>query len=303
LQRRSRDEFAIAWHPDHHSLLDSARPDGAIVATPNALHVSVALEFVSAGIPVLVEKPIADRVEQARRLSDAAEKAGVRLLVGHHRRHNPIIRCARELVRSGSLGRVVVASSLAMFLKPDAYFEVAWRRAPGGGPVLIDLIHEIDLLRFVCGEIRSLQAIASNAARGFAVEDTAATILRFEDGAIATIMLSDTAVSPWSCDLTSGENPAFLNPKADTHFICRTEASVTLPRLNLRRYAKEWSSRLRGSPSRLWRQIPTRNRCGTSRPLFAPRESIVTGPGAIRRREATPAVKRAAETGEAVSFS
>jgi hypothetical protein len=96
------DEFALAWQPDHHSLRDSARPDGAIVATPNALHVPVALEFVAAGIPGLVENPIADTVGQARRLSEAAEQAGVPLLAGHHRRHNPIIRRTRELVRSGS---------------------------------------------------------------------------------------------------------------------------------------------------------------------------------------------------------
>jgi predicted secreted protein len=140
----------------------------------------------------------------------------------------------------------------------------------GGGPVLINLIHEIDLLRFVCGEISSVQAIAPNAVRGFAVEDTTATILRFDDGAIATIMLSDAAVSPWSWDLTSGENPAFFNPKADTHFICGTEGDSTSGAI---RVPKDGSSRLRGTLSRLRRLIPTRNRCGTSRPLFAPRRN------------------------------
>ena len=104
----------------------------------------VSLDFVAAGIPVLVEKPIADRVEAARRLSETAEKAGVPVLVGHHRRHHPVMRRARQLVRDGALGCVVAASALALFLKPDACFDVAWRKSPGGGPVLINLIHEID---------------------------------------------------------------------------------------------------------------------------------------------------------------
>jgi predicted dehydrogenase len=146
LAKTLADELAIAWHRGCHSLLASARPDGAVVATPDALHVPIVLDLVAARIPVLVEKPIADTVEQAQRLSDAADKAGVPLLVSHPRRHNPIIRRAHELVGNGSLGRVVAASSLAKFLKPDACFEVAWRRSPDGGRVLINLIHEIDLL-------------------------------------------------------------------------------------------------------------------------------------------------------------
>ena len=82
---------------------------------------------------------------------------------------------------------------------------MAWRRSRGGGPILINLIHEIDLIRFVCGEIASVQAFTSNAVRGFEVEDTAAVLLRLTNGALATDSLSDTAVAPWTWDLASGE--------------------------------------------------------------------------------------------------
>src|SRR5580693_8231226 len=68
-------EFGATWQPDYRTLLDSARPDGAIVATPNALHVPIALDCIARGVAVQVEKPIADTLDQARRLSEAAASA------------------------------------------------------------------------------------------------------------------------------------------------------------------------------------------------------------------------------------
>src|SRR3712207_4972017 len=74
---------------DLDTLLRTAKPDGAVIATPNRLHVDNALACIAAGVPVLVEKPIADEVESALSLVEASEKAGVPILVGHHRRHSP----------------------------------------------------------------------------------------------------------------------------------------------------------------------------------------------------------------------
>lgn len=232
-------EFGIPHFADHRALLDTLNPDAAVIGTPNRLHVPIALEWIAACKPVLVEKPVADTTEEGHRLAEASAKADVPVLVGHHRRHNPIVRRARELVRSGVLGRLVSATVMATFLKPDDYFAQAWRRSAGGGPVLINLIHEIDLLRFVCGEVVTLQALTSNAVRGFEIEDTAAAMLRLENGAIANITLSDTAAAPWSWDLASGESAAFAKSEAESHFLCGTEGAVALPSLRTWRYTGE----------------------------------------------------------------
>jgi predicted dehydrogenase len=232
-------EFDAAWTPDIRSLMERERPHGAVIAVPNALHVAAALEFVEARIPVLVEKPVADTVEDGLRLSRAARHAGTALLVGHHRRYNPIVVKARDLVRDGALGRLVSIGTMAAAFKPDSYFEKPWRSAPGGGPVLINLIHEIDVLRFVCGEIESVQAATSNAVRRLAVEDSAAVLVRFGNGALGTIALSDCAVSPWSWDLASGENASLPRHPADNCFISGTEGGLSLPSLLLWRYAGE----------------------------------------------------------------
>lgn len=234
-------EFGVPWFSDHRALLDTTQPDGAIIATPNALHIPIALECIAEGKSVLIEKPIADTEEDGLRLANAARAADVPVLVGHHRRHNPIVRAARAIVQNGQLGRLVSASVLSTILKPESYYAQAWRRTLGAGPVLINLIHEIDLLRFVCGDVESLQALTSNAVRGFEVEDTAAVLLRLQNGAVATITLSDTAAAPWAWDLTSGENPSFSQVRpglADSHFISGTEGSLSMPGLRLWRYAE-----------------------------------------------------------------
>jgi predicted dehydrogenase len=224
--------FNVPWFADHAGLIASKLCDAAIIATPNALHLGHALDFIAAKIPVLVEKPITVTVADAQGLADAADKAGVPLLVGHHRRHNPIIARARDVIASGLLGRLTTATILYTFLKPAPYFDPLWRRDPAaGGPVLINLIHEIDLVRHLLGEIESLQALTSNGVRGFAVEDTVAVMLRMVSGALVTISLSDTVTAPWSWDLAVRESSSYpAQPRTvQTHFISGTEGSLSLP--------------------------------------------------------------------------
>jgi predicted dehydrogenase len=202
----------VPLHAALGDLLTTDRPDGVILATPNLLHVSQALECVAAGVPVLVEKPLADSVEEGERLCAAADGTGAKVLVGHHRLHSPLLEVACAVVGRGTLGRLVAVQGSALFYKPDGYFdEASWRRQSGGGPILINLIHEIGNLRAMCGEIVAVQALASNAVRGFPVEDTVAINLSFASGALGTFLLSDTAASPRSWEQTSQENPSYAS--------------------------------------------------------------------------------------------
>lgn len=238
------EEHGLRWFPDHHSLIAAGGLEALIVATPNQTHLPIGLDAIAQGISVLIEKPVAVTVAEGEELAGASARAGVPVLVGHHRRYNPIIATARETVQSGGLGRLTTATVLYTFYKHDAYFDLAWRREPGGGPVLINLIHEIDLIRFICGEIAAVQAVTSDRIRGLPVEDTAAVLLELANGALVTVSLSDTAVAPWSWDLSSGELPNYPAQPAPvtSHFLSGTEGSLTLPGLDLWRYdgQKSW---------------------------------------------------------------
>ncbi|GAA3685024.1 Gfo/Idh/MocA family oxidoreductase [Arthrobacter ginkgonis] len=212
--------------------------DGAIFATPNALHCEGALAAVDAGVPALVEKPIADTLQAAERMVAVAEAADVPLLIGHHRRYSPLLDAAAKAVASGALGNPVAVMGSALFHKPDDYFEAApWRREAGGGPILINLIHDVDDLRALCGEIVRVQATSSNATRGFAVEDTAAITLTFANGALGTFIISDAAASGRSWEQTSRENPSYdTAPDEDCYHIAGTRGSISVPTMRLRTY-------------------------------------------------------------------
>ena len=243
---RAAREHGARYCRDVGELLSGEPIDGVIVASPTGLHEEVGLRCIDAGVPALVEKPICATVESAERLNRAAEQAGVPLLVGHHRRYNPAAAAAKRLLDDGALGRLVGISTIWCMCKPDSYYAAAWRRQPGGGPVLINVIHEIDLLRYLAGEITEVAGFTGNAVRGFATEDSAALSLRFAGGALASVVMSDGAPSPWSWEQASGESPQFPASEQNPTRLFGTEAALEFPRLTVWRYrgAKSWTSPL-----------------------------------------------------------
>ena len=226
-------QHGVPLYGELAAMLRDERPDGVVLATPNALHVPGALQCLRAGVPALVEKPVAVTVAEALRLVRAQRLSGVPVLVGHHRRHSPCLQRARRIVDSGRLGRLVAVSGTALFHKPARYFsESPWRGQPGGGPILINLVHEIDSLRQLAGDIVEVQAFASSARRGLAVEDSAALVLRFASGALGSFIVSDTAAAPNSWEQTSGEDPAFAHYAGqDCYLLAGERGSLSVPTL------------------------------------------------------------------------
>jgi predicted dehydrogenase len=281
---------------DYREMLERAKPQGVIIATPNALHVPVGLACVERGVPILVEKPIADTLAASDALVSAAERLRVPLLVGHHRRHNPILEKAREVVQGGGIGRLTAVAALWLLQKPADYFDVAWRRQAGGGALLINAIHDIDDLRFVCGEIDEVRAFTSNAVRGFDVEDTAAVALRFANGALGTLTVSDAVAAPWSWELTTGENPVYPPQHESCYFFAGTAGALAVPEMTLFAYgeSKGWHAPLAKTTLEVKREDPQarqlRHFCRVIRGEEAPR---IDGADAMRTLAVIEAIRKA----------
>lgn len=99
----------------------------------------------------------------------------------------------------------------------------------GGGPILINMIHEIDNLRYMYGEIERVYAEVSNKTRNFEVEDTVSVTVRFKDGVLASILMSDTVPSLWAYEPTMGENKFFFPTKGDIYHFLGNKASLSFP--------------------------------------------------------------------------
>ena len=301
-------EAGVPLYPSLGELFAKDRPDGVVLATPNQLHVENALECIRAGIPALVEKPVAHNLAEGLRLCEAAERANVKLLVGHHRPHSPILHKAVEIVRSGVLGRVVAVIGSAMFYKPDHYFEEApWRREPGGGPILLNMIHEVGNLRAMAGEIVAVQAFASSAVRGFPVEDTVAINLRFANGALGTFLLSDTAASAKSWEQTSRENKSYPTyADEDCYVIAGTDGSLAVPTMRLKTYAaktdRSWWQPFQTSVVAFERADPLARQIEHFGAVIrGEAEPLVTARDGLRNLHVTEAIVEAARTGRIVA--
>ena len=303
------DKFGVPLYGSLAELFAAGRPDGVILATPNQLHVEGGLECVAAGVPVIVEKPIGDTIEGAIRLVEAAEAAGVPLLTGHHRNYSPIMAKAREIVQSGVLGPIVAVVGTALFYKPDDYFDVGggWRRQAGGGPILLNLIHEVNNLQSLVGDVVRVQATTSNATRGFEVEDTAAMVFTFFNGALGTFLLSDTAASPRSWEQTSQENTSYATyPDEDCYHLAGTRGSLSVPTMRLKVYEAErsWWQPFESSTIELERSDPLANQVEHFAAVIRGEATpVCNGRDGLKSLQVVDAVMESARTGQPVDLS
>lgn len=209
----------------------------AVIATPTQDHASAGQAALARGWGVIVEKPLGATIAECRALIAAAAAAGLPLVTGHHRRCHPFTRAART--RLSGLGAPVGVQALWSLRKHDSYFDVPWRRAPGAGVMMTNLSHEIDLLHFLLGDLAEVSAMLSTARRGLTVEDTAALSLRFANGALGSVLMSDAGASPWGFEAASGENPMLAASGADYLRIVCEGGALAFPSLRIWR-GSDW---------------------------------------------------------------
>ena len=214
---------------------------GAILATPSHLHADHAEVALSKGWPCLIEKPIEVSLAAADRIVAASQATGLPVLTGHHRRYHASVHKLRDIVRGGTIGQPVLASAIWAVRKPDDYFVGNWREGSAGSPVMINTVHDIDILRFVMGEVTGVTAAGAQPMRQAGRVESGVVALTFESGAMASIAFADTAPSPWGFEAATRENPNIAGTGQDSLWIMGTQGSVSFPSLTVWTGASDWS--------------------------------------------------------------
>lgn len=297
----------VAAYASLDELLSTSKPDGIVICTPTTLHIEQGLRCVEARIPALIEKPIGTSSAESLALVNAAKNKHIPLIVGHHRRHNPLIHAVKGCIESGRLGDIRAVHSQCWFYKPDEYFDVApWRTQPGAGPISVNLVHDVDLIRYLCGDVTAVQAMRAPSARGFDNEDLASALLTLDNGALATITVSDSIASPWSWELTSKEYPIYPQTQESCYRIGGSKASLSVPDLTVwsHQQTPDWWSPISTDTLTFEPADPLeeqmRHFCRVIRGEEAPLVSAEEGYRSLRVIEA---IQQASETGERIELS
>ncbi len=307
--RKTAETLGVKYYASYQEMIEKEKLDGVVAAVPNNLHLAVGRTCAEKGLHLLVEKPIAGTLAEADALCAAAKKNGVHLMIGHHRRHNPYINALRETIRGGGIGKLIGVNVVWAILKPKDYFTgpFTWRSLKGGGPILINVIHEIDNLRYVCGDITRLYAEVSNGARKFEVEDSIAISLRLENDAMATIFFTDSAPGNVAYETNTGENLFFYHAQKTCYRYFGTEGTIDFPQLRRTFYANPakagWQHPLDETGLKVDRGDPYERQLRHFGRVIQGKElPICSGEDARKTLQVTLAVEESGETGKAIVF-
>lgn len=193
---RFAERYGIKAFDSYEKLLQSAEVDAVALCTPSGEHTAQAIAAIAAGKHVLIEKPMSLTLEEADRLIEVADKGGVVVGVISQYRTSPAVEEIKRAIDLGALGRITSGSLQMKYWRSAAYYASgAWRgtwEMDGGGALMNQGIHGIDIFRYLMGAPQSLTAYARTLTHDIEVEDMAVAILEFEGGALGTIEGSTT---------------------------------------------------------------------------------------------------------------
>jgi predicted dehydrogenase len=194
-------KYNTRYYPSVYELLQDAEVDAVCICTPGGLHAPLAVEAADAGKHVVVEKPMALNLKECDEIITACERNKVKLTVISQLRFSEAVCMAKEAVEKGKLGRLVMGDIAMKYYRSQEYYDRgSWRgtwKMDGGGALMNQGIHGIDLLQYMMGPVKSVFAHAKTIIRNIEVEDTASAVVEFENGALGAIR-GATSIYPGS---------------------------------------------------------------------------------------------------------
>jgi predicted dehydrogenase len=203
--------YGVPGFADHLSLLAEQKPDVVHISTPHDQHAGLAADCLERGVNVIVEKPLAHTLDEGHRLIEAAARSSAKIAVCFQNRYNATAQAMHALLSSGELGAVLGASATVMWQRSAGYYlSRPWRgnwAGGGGGLMMNQAIHTVDLLQWLVGDVVSLSGHASTRFLGgtIDVEDTAEFVAEHANGARSAFYatLANAVNAPVTLDIVT----------------------------------------------------------------------------------------------------
>ncbi|OGF44615.1 MAG: oxidoreductase [Candidatus Firestonebacteria bacterium RIFOXYC2_FULL_39_67] len=190
-QKLCKEYNVKQYYKDFNEMLKNKDIDAVSVCTPSGLHMEVTLAAAKAKKHILCEKPLDVTLDKIDRMIEAARKADVRFGGVFQRRTFPESKLLKKAVEDGTLGKMILGDAYLKYTRSDAYYKSAGWRATweldGGGALMNQGIHGIDLISWIMGGISSVYAKCGTKVRKIPVEDTALALVTFKSGAWGVI--------------------------------------------------------------------------------------------------------------------
>ncbi|HVL24931.1 MAG TPA: Gfo/Idh/MocA family oxidoreductase [Thermomicrobiales bacterium] len=233
--RALADKHGATWYASYEEMLADPAVDVVIVATPSGLHPEQTVLAARAGKHVITEKPMAISAEGATQMIDACDQAGVRLAVIFQNRLSPDVFKVKRAIEAGLLGRIILANGVVHWHRTQAYYDAngGWRGTwalDGGGALMNQAIHTVDVLQWLMGGVTSIQAQTATLTHDIETEDTASASLRFANGALGTMQATTSTVkdNPVKVEVVGEKGRVVLESNAVTLWDAEQELSDDL---------------------------------------------------------------------------
>ncbi|MDN5338056.1 MAG: UDP-N-acetyl-2-amino-2-deoxyglucuronate dehydrogenase [Thermotogaceae bacterium] len=195
--RKLAKEYNCDYHINLDSFLKRKDIDVVVILTPNGLHADIGIKAARFGKHVVVEKPIDIDLKKADELISECEKNGVKLSVISQRRFSDAVQVVKKYINKGELGKLNFGNALVKWYRTQEYYDSgAWRGTwefEGGGALINQSIHYVDLLQYLVGPVDEVFAYMATRCHNIEVEDILVGALKFKNGALGLVEANTTA--------------------------------------------------------------------------------------------------------------
>jgi len=309
------NRYDVDSYTDYRKMLQREDIDVVNILTPSGMHAEMAIHSARAGKHVIVEKPMDIQIEKAHAMIQACRDAGVKLAVISQHRFDPSTIRVKEEIKQGSLGNLVLGQAAINWYRSQGYYDSGdWRgtwKLDGGGALMNQGIHTVDLLQFLMGPVESVYAhTATLAHERIEVEDVAVATVKFKNGAIGTIVGTTSAFPGFSAriEVFGTNGSAIINNDVLTHLYIKEEGSQGEmygkgPSENLADHPSEGSIGGAKDPANINGLSHQMQILDMIHSINEDREPLVNGEEGLKPLEIILAIYQSARTGRPIVFS